>query len=128
MAEFVYQISTLGLNHVLSNGASAPFSGGSLMRQIQTAGNAFQFGGDFLGRVYGTIREKQGSSEVPVARLVRLYRDQDGLLMRAAWSKTDGTYAFDRLHSKDTYTVISYDYTGNMRAVAADRVGPEVAA
>ncbi len=73
-----------------------------------------------IGRVKGTTKDK-GTPNVPVSERVRLYREQDGLLIREMWSAPGtGAYSFDYVDEYQTYTVISYDHDKNFRAVVAD--------
>lgn len=72
------------------------------------------------GRVKGTTKDK-GSPNVAVSERVRLYREQDGLLIRELWSTPGtGAYSFDYVDELQTYTVLSYDHDKNFRAVVAD--------
>lgn len=78
------------------------------------------------GRVSGTVKVK-GTPNYPVARRVRLYRDKEGVLVREQWSDpVTGAYSFDYVDETATYTVISYDYQHNFRAVVADNIAPEI--
>ena len=81
------------------------------------------FGG--FGRIAGTVKE-DGTPDVPVKRRVRLHREQDGLLIREVWSHpTTGAYSFDHIDTTKRYTVITYDYEHDYRAVIADNITPE---
>jgi hypothetical protein len=76
--------------------------------------------GQYIGRLVGTTKDK-GSPNVPVSERVRLYRQQDGMLMRELWSTAGtGAYVFEHIDELETYTVISYDHDGTFRAVVAD--------
>ena len=82
-----------------------------------------EFGG--FGRIAGTVKE-DGTPDVPVKRRVRLHREQDGLLVREVWSHpTTGAYSFDHIDTTKRYTVITYDYEHDYRAVIADNITPE---
>lgn len=86
-------------------------------------------GGDYKGQVKGFTKEQATptSPKTPVFRRVRLIRDRDGVLMGETWSdKTTGAFTFLYVNSVDPCTVLSYDHTGNFRAVVADRVVPEL--
>lgn len=77
-------------------------------------------GGD--GRVSGNTKIK-GVPDYAVRRRVRLFRERDGLLVREQWSNpTTGAYSFDYIDRAQTYTVVSYDYEHNFRAVVADNL------
>lgn len=61
--------------------------------------------------------------DTPVVALVRLYRDQDGALMRKMMSAPNtGAWSFSGLSLDYTYTALAY-YAG-FRAVVADGVRP----
>lgn len=80
--------------------------------------------GQGVGRVRGTIKEK-GTVNTPLHRKVRLIREKDGLVIREAWSDpVTGAYDFKYVDEAQTFTVISYDYTGAYRAVIADNQVP----
>jgi hypothetical protein len=86
-----------------------------------TAGT-FEFKG--RGRITGTVKNTPAT---PVWRLLRLYREPGGLLVKSTWSHPDtGAYTFDGLAMQYRYTVVSFDHTQAFRAVIADRVIPEV--
>ena len=83
----------------------------------------FEFGGS--GRIAGTVKE-DGSPDVPVKRRVRLHREIDGRLIREVWSEpVTGAYSFDHIDATKKYTVITYDYEHDYRAVIADNITPE---
>lgn len=83
----------------------------------------FEFGG--FGRIAGTVK-KDASPDIPVKRCVRLHREQDGMLVREVWSDpTTGAYSFDYIDATKQYTVITYDYLHDYRAVIADNITPE---
>lgn len=83
----------------------------------------FEFDG--FGRIAGTVKE-DGTPDVPVKRRVRLHREQDGLLVREVWSHpVTGAYSFDHIDATKRYTVITYDYEHDYRAVIADNITPE---
>jgi hypothetical protein len=82
-----------------------------------------QYGGD--GTITGTVKVKGTPTNVPVARKVRLVRDVDAACIRETWSDpVSGAYTFAEIDRTVSYTVLSYDYTENFRAVVADRVVP----
>lgn len=81
----------------------------------------FEFKG--RGRITGTVKNTPAT---PVHRLLRLYREPGGLLVKSTWSHPDtGAYTFDGLAMNYHYTVVSFDHTQAFRAVVADRVIPE---
>lgn len=89
------------------------------VRDIYTAGR---------GQIVATVKEDGTPDDTPVRRKVRLFRDRDGLLVRETWSDaTTGVYSFTEIDENETYSVVSYDYNNNFRAVIADNLTPEVA-
>lgn len=78
------------------------------------------------GKIYGTVKIK-GTPNYAVYRKVRLFRDIDGLCIDEKWSDpTTGNYEFLGVDETLKYTVISYDYQNNFRAVIADNLTPEI--
>lgn len=64
--------------------------------------------------------------DVPVACLVRLYRDWDGRLVREMRSASaTGAWRFERINGDFTYTAIAFDDVGHYRAVLASKVTPK---
>lgn len=85
-----------------------------------------QHGGN--GVIYGTVANK-GTPNAPVYRRVRLFRDKDGICIREMWSDpVTGAYSFSNVDPLERYTVLSYDHTGNYRAVVGDNLTPEIMA
>lgn len=85
----------------------------------------FEFGGS--GRIAGTVKRDADPSDLPLKRRVRLHREQDGMLIREVWSHpVTGAYSFDYIDASKQYTVITYDYEHNYRAVIADNILPEL--
>jgi len=83
--------------------------------------NPWEFKG--RGRITGTVKN---TPNIPVYRLLRLYREPGGLLVKSVWSDpVTGEYTFDGIPLDYRYTVVSYDHTEAFRAVIADRVLPE---
>lgn len=81
------------------------------------------------GKVYGYVLKDAQPADLPAGRRrVRLYRDQDGMLVSETWSRaSDGYYEFTNLDPVYRYTTIAYDYQHDFRAVAADNLTAEVA-
>jgi len=80
-------------------------------------------GGD--GRIDATVKEK-GTPDMPLRRKVRLVRERDGTVVRETWSDpVTGAYSFTNINRNERYTVISYDYEFNYRAVIADNLQPD---
>lgn len=117
MAESAQYASTLGAMPVGKAGATPPVVGG---RNDYYLGSPA--GGRLVGRVKGTTKDK-GTPNVPVSERVRLFREQDGYLVREVWSAPGtGAYSFDYVDETQTYTVISYDHDKAFRAVIADNL------
>lgn len=78
------------------------------------------------GKIYGTVKIKS-ATPIPVARAVRLIRDVDGVCVSEVWSDpATGYYEFVGFDPRVRYTVLTYDYTNNYRAVVADNLTAEV--
>ena len=85
--------------------------------------NQYQ-GGD--GRVVGTVKIK-GSPDSPAQRRVCLIDETTRLPVCEVFSDPiTGAYAFMGVSRDHKYTVLSYDYANNYRAVLADNITPEV--
>lgn len=77
------------------------------------------------GRVAGTVKVK-GTPDYAVYRKVWLIDEHDGTLVREVWSDpVTGAYAFDNVSRDHKYTVLTYDYAHNFRAVVADNLTAE---
>ena len=106
-----------------------PITGAIAGRQVasveRTAKDLY-FGG--RGTITGTVKEKHTPTNTPVSRRVRLIRDRDGRFVKEVWSDpVTGAYSFSDIDAAESYTALSYDHTGNFRAVAADKLIPTVA-
>lgn len=83
-----------------------------------------EYGG--RGRIVGTVKNKGEPSDTPVYRRVRLFKDRDGQCVAETWSDpVTGVYAFENISPAHKYTALSYDHTGQFRAVVADNLTPE---
>jgi hypothetical protein len=72
------------------------------------------------GSIVGTVKEK-GAPNMPVKRRVILVDERSMSAFAETWSDTvTGAYRFDNLDTALKFTVLSYDHTGNYRAVIAD--------
>lgn len=75
------------------------------------------------GVIVGTVKRENTPTNVPLRRRVRLHRESDGLMLRETWSDAvTGAYEFRDLAMQDRYTVITYDYEHNYRAVITDNL------
>ena len=80
-----------------------------------------------VGYVAGTTKVKGRPTNAPVRRQVRLVEESSGVVVRVMWSDaTTGEYRFNNVDERRKYTVISYDYEHNFRAVIADNITPEL--
>lgn len=77
------------------------------------------------GFIEGTTKV-DGTPDFAVSRRVRLFREQDGLLIRETFSDVWGDYRFEYIKRGIRYTVVTYDHTDNFRAVIADKIIPEI--
>lgn len=78
-------------------------------------------GGNY--RIVGTVTELG----VPGAYRVRLYERRTALLVREAWSDSNGNYAFNFIAYRDKgYFAVAHDNDGNpLNAAIADLITPE---
>ena len=77
---------------------------------------------EFKGRglLTGTVKITPAT---PARRLVKLYREPEGVLVNSTWSDpTTGAYEFRGVREGQAYTVISYDHLHNYRAAVADNL------
>jgi hypothetical protein len=85
------------------------------------------FTGD--GAIYGTVKEQGSPANVPLRRKVLLLDETTNIIMRETWSDAvTGAYSFANIDRSRRYTVITYDYTNNYRAVIADNLVASVVA
>lgn len=92
--------------------------------QISGIRGGTEYGG--RGRIVGTVKNKGEPSDTPVYRRVRLFKDRDGQCVAETWSDpVTGAYAFENINPAHKYTALSYDHTGQFRAVVADNLTPE---
>ncbi len=85
------------------------------------------FAGD--GVIYGTVKEQGAPANVPLRRKVLLLDETTNIIMRETWSDAvTGAYSFASIDRSRRYTVITYDYLRNYRAVIADNLVASVAA
>lgn len=85
--------------------------------------------GKGIGRVHGTVKLKGEPANTPLRRKVWLLRQRDGIKIRETWSdEATGEYEFKYIDELQLWTVISFDHTGDKRAVIADGLVPEVIA
>ena len=85
-----------------------------------------EFGG--TGRIFGTTKTKASPSNLPTKARVVLLHQRSKVLVCATWSDPDtGSFAFDGLDVRQEFIALAEDAAGNFRAVAAQRLAPEVA-
>jgi hypothetical protein len=78
------------------------------------------------GRIHGTVKEND-TPDIPVRREVRLIREHDARCIRSTWSDAEtGEYEFEHIDETLKYTVVTYDYEHDYRAVVADNLTPEL--
>lgn len=79
--------------------------------------------GQGIGRVRATVKLKNTPANTPLKRRVRLIRERDGLQVRETWSDpVTGIYDFPYIDELQAWTVVSYDYLHDKRAVIADNL------
>lgn len=95
---------------------------GSVVFPEGSMSNDIRWGGFYL--VAGTVSEA-GAPNVPLHRQVFLLRERGLMPIRATWSDPlTGAYSFDNISGDYQYTVLSYDYAHDYRAVVADNISP----
>lgn len=78
------------------------------------------------GRIVGSVKEKFAPQNKPMVRQVFLISETcNHQVVAATWSDAQGGYTFELLDKSQKYSVISYDYKTNYRAVIADNLTPE---
>lgn len=119
MAELSYP--GVGLTTLLAAGPGAtPSYSGTVPVGLIRQGNYYHAGN---GTITGTVKEQNIPANTPLRRRVRLFREVDGLLLQETWSDaTTGAYTFTGVQTEYRYTIISYDYLHNYRAVVADNI------
>ena len=69
------------------------------------------------GAVKGVVVQDD-NPDIPLARLVRLYREHDGVIVGATWSHpVTGEFLIENIDINYTYTAMSYDHEGQFIAV-----------
>jgi hypothetical protein len=113
-----------GINYLSYSAYTPPTQVGLYRREAdRQTPIRYQIGGN--GRIYGTVKIK-GVPNLPVSRRVRLFRELDGLCLAETWSNAvTGEYEFLGFDPTYRYTVLTYDYQQNFRAVVADNLIPE---
>ena len=85
------------------------------------------FGGH--GVIAGTVKEKATQNQAmnqALVRRVQLISTHTNLLVAETWSSPDGSYWFERIDTRQRYTVVSFDHERHYRAVIADDLSPAV--
>lgn len=124
MADLTYPCVLTATSVTPSSGAVPTFPGGIVLNLL-VSGNPFLHG---YGTLAGTVKEQALPANVPLRRKVRLIRELDGLLIQETWSDaTTGAYTFRNVQTEYRYTVVSYDYEHDYRAVIADNLQAVVA-
>lgn len=72
----------------------------------------------------GTISGTVTIENIPGARKVRLYRKNDGLLIRETWSAPNGAYIFERIDPNWEYFVVAHDHLRVYNGVIQDMLTP----
>ena len=108
-----------GVGGIATAGAAVLFTGQSELAGTIVPVRDYIHGGQ--GTISSTVKKDTDPVDTPMHRKVRLYRDADGMMIRETWSDpVTGVYTFTGISTDYKYTVISYDYEGNFRAVIAD--------
>jgi hypothetical protein len=82
--------------------------------------------GSGVGRIDGVV-QVPGTPNQPVKRRVRLYRQEDGYLVREAWSDSStGAFSFDYVDEKQLYYICAFDHTNAFVGLIADNLTPSL--
>ena len=89
--------------------------------------------GDYVhggnGRAYGSVKEDDAPTDLPLRRQVVLHRQPDGLAIRSTWSDAvTGDFSFEGISLAYKYYAVVFDYTGTYTALVRDNLTPEVMA
>lgn len=82
----------------------------------------FFFHKDNVGN--GTISGTVTIENIPGSRKVRLFRKQDGMLIRETWSAANGAYIFERIDPNWEYFVVAHDHLRVYNGVIQDMLVP----
>lgn len=75
------------------------------------------------GVILGNVKKSATPLNQPLRRRVRLYDEIGRLFIRETWSDAvTGDFAFTDLNPVYPYTLITYDFENNYRALTVDRV------
>lgn len=72
----------------------------------------------------GTISGIVTIENIPGSRKVRLYRKQDGMLIRETWSAANGAYSFTNIDPAWEYFVVAHDHLRVYNGVIQDMLVP----
>lgn len=72
----------------------------------------------------GTISGIVTIENIPGSRKVRLYRKQDGMLIRETWSAANGAYSFTNIDPAWEYFVVAHDHMRVYNGVIQDMLAP----
>lgn len=72
----------------------------------------------------GTISGIVTIENIPGSRKVRLYRKQDGMLIRETWSAANGAYSFTNIDPAWEYFVVAHDHLRVYNGVIQDMLTP----
>lgn len=72
----------------------------------------------------GTISGVVTIENIPGSRKVRLYRKQDGMLIRETWSAANGAYSFTNIDPAWEYFVVAHDHLRVYNGVIQDMLVP----
>lgn len=111
-------------NHAPANALDS--TGVRNINRLQSIGvRNLYYGG--TGRITGTVKEKANPTNHPLHRKVLLLDEVTRTVIAETWSDaTTGNYTFSNVAMQATYTVMTFDYLHNYRAVIADNLTPEL--
>lgn len=83
----------------------------------------FIYGGAY--RITGSIMIQASPTDLPMSAKVRLYKKNDGNLVKEVFSAADGSYIFNNI-ANTSYYLIAFDHTGSYNAVIRDSILPDL--
>ncbi len=98
-------------NRLPQSPLNATCTGVHALWQVQTTGG---------GTISGTVTIEN----IPGSRKVRLFRKQDGMLIREAWSAANGAYSFTNIDPAWEYFVVAHDHLRVYNGVIQDMLVP----
>jgi hypothetical protein len=109
------------LSYLVSGGAAPSYSG-TVRRRLSLGRKDHLTGvlGQGIGRVRGRTLDYANPENKPYVCRVRLVREVDGLQLRELRTDADGSYDFQWIDERQSYSVFAYYLDHGKRAVVTD--------